>query len=176
MKSHDLEFSQPIAVDKIPPSGLVQKLEANEKQRKALAERFGLIELSHLHAEFHVEPAHAGQTVAVTGDIVADVVQRCVVTLEPLPTHIDTAVDVIFASSSPEEPDIDPNEGEVEPIIDGIIDLGELVAQHLGVALDPYPRKPGAAFVEAEYGDKQGRENPFIRLAEMSKKPKNKEK
>jgi uncharacterized metal-binding protein YceD (DUF177 family) len=166
------EFSHALAVDKIPPTGVMQTLEANERQRKALAERFDLIELPKLHAEFNAEPTNAGQTIAVSGTITADVVQRCVVTLEPLPAHIETVINVLFTSAAPDDPDLDPEESEVEPIINGIIDLGELAAQHLGVALDPYPRKPGAAFGEAEYGDNQKRENPFIRLAELAKKPK----
>ena len=71
-----------------------------------------------------------------------------------------------------EDPDVDLEDDEVEPIINGIIDLGELAAQHLGVALDPYPRKPGAAFGEAQFGGNEKRENPFIKLAELAKKPK----
>ena len=47
---------------------------------------------------------------------------------------------------------------ETEAIVGGIIDLGELVSQHLGINLDPYPRKPGLAFVEAEYGGKDERD------------------
>ena len=35
-----------------------------------------------------------------------------------------------------------------EPIVDGLVDLGALVAEFLALGLDPYPRKPGVAFVE----------------------------
>ncbi len=166
------EFSHALAVDKIPPTGVTQTLEADEGQRKALAQRFGLIELPMLRAEFLAEPADAGLTIAVRGKIMADVVQRCVVTLEPLPARIDTMIDVIFAQATPDTPDLDPEESEVEPIVNGLIDLGELAAQHLGVALDPYPRKPGATFGKAEFGGGETRENPFIRLTELAKKPK----
>ncbi len=37
-----------------------------------------------------------------------------------------------------------------EPVPDGWIDLGELAAEQLGLAIDPYPRKPDAA-VPAEW-------------------------
>ncbi len=53
-----------------------------------------------------------------------------------------------------------------------MIDIGELVAQHLGTALDPYPRKPGIAFVEAEYGGKDPAPNPFANLARLPKDQK----
>jgi uncharacterized metal-binding protein YceD (DUF177 family) len=172
MKHSELEFSYPLVVDKIPPSGASQKLEANERERKALATRFELIELPNLRAEFHADPTDAGKTVTVTGTITADVIQRCVVTLEPLPSHIETVVDVVYAAAAGEDPDFGPEDGEIEPIIDGVIDLGELAAQHLGVALDPYPRKPGATFGKAQFGADEKRENPFIKLVELAKKPK----
>jgi uncharacterized metal-binding protein YceD (DUF177 family) len=170
------EFPHPLAVDKIPLSGLTEKLVANEHQCKALAERFGLVELSEFRAEFHARPSDAGRGIAVAGKITADVVQRCVVTLEPLPAHITADIDVVFAATGSEDLlDIEPDEEELEPIINGVIDLGELAAQHLGTALDPYPRKAGVAFVEAEFGDSGKRENPFIRLVELSKKPKDRD-
>ena len=40
---------------------------------------------------------------------------------------------------------------EIDPIVDGHVDLGEVVAETLALELDPYPRQPGEAF--AEVGD-----------------------
>ncbi|MCX8507230.1 MAG: hypothetical protein ORN98_11550 [Alphaproteobacteria bacterium] len=40
--------------------------------------------------------------------------------------------------------DLDFGDDDVEEIIDGKIDLGELAAQYLGLALDPFPRADGA--------------------------------
>ena len=39
-------------------------------------------------------------------------------------------------------------EGPPEPVGPQGIDLGEAVAQQLAIALDPYPRAPGAALPE----------------------------
>jgi len=169
------EFSYPIGIDKIPPSGLLKTIEANKEQRAALSTRFDLIELSKFAAEFHARPLNSGSTFSVVGKVIADVVQRCVVTLEPLPSHIECAVDVVYApSGTPEQEKLELETEETEVIVNGVIDLGELAAQHLGVALAPYPRKPGVPFVAAEYGDSQKRENPFVRLVELSKNPKEK--
>ncbi len=52
-----------------------------------------------------------------------------------------------------------------EPLPAEGIDLGELVVQELAVALDPYPRKPGAE-VPAEYRppEVETKEGPFAAL------------
>src|ERR1700722_5294460 len=156
-KTTEPEFSHTLFVEKIPPGGIEQNLIANEKARKLLVERLGLLDLSKLTAKLYVQPGNVG-TFRVNGTMSADVTQQCVVTLEPLPGHIEQEIDALFAAQ-------EADEGEVEPIIDGMIDLGELVAQNLGMALDPYPRKPGTGFVEAEYGVETEKViNPFAKL------------
>jgi len=77
------EFSRPLAVDKIPAGGVDQEIEASEAERKALAARFGLLGLPRFAARLGVRPIRAGLAFAVTGRVVADAVQQCVVTLEP---------------------------------------------------------------------------------------------
>ena len=65
---------------------------------------------------------------------------------------------------------------EVEPIVNGIIDIGELVSQNLGISLDPYPRKPVLEYVEAEYGEAaETAPNPFAKLATLTKTGKKKD-
>jgi uncharacterized metal-binding protein YceD (DUF177 family) len=49
------------------------------------------------------------------------------------------------------------------------LDLGEVAAEELSLALDPYPRKPGARLEKSRYGESEeeaekGR-NPFAVLA-----------
>ena len=166
------EFSRPLPVEKIPAHGMEQSIDANDGERRELAERFGLAELKKLHADLVVHPERANQAISVTGKITADFVQQCVVTLEPLPGHIEHEIDVLFMVPAEDEEITAEMEGETEAIIDDMIDLGELVAQHLGVMIDPYPRKAGLAYVEAEYGDKGAGPGPLAELANWSKKPK----
>jgi uncharacterized metal-binding protein YceD (DUF177 family) len=137
-----------------------------------LAERFGLLELPSLRAELTVNPTRAGKAYAVEGKLTADAVQKCVVTLEPLPAHIEHDIAALYTMGESGEPHdglIDPDEAEVEPVIEGVIDLGELVAQHLGIALDPYPRKPGVEFQEPIGTAEKAASNPFAKLAELKK-------
>lgn len=166
------EFPRPLPVEKIPAHGMEQVLDANESERRALAERFGLVELKKLHADLTVHPERANQAVSVTGKITADFLQQCVVSLEPLPGHIEHEIDVLFMMPS-EDADFGADlDDETETIQDDTIDLGELVSQNLGVMIDPYPRKPGLAYVEAAYGDKEPAKGPLAQLANWPKKPK----
>ena len=52
----------------------------------------------------------------------------------------------------------------------GKIDLGEMVAQHLGINIDPYPRKPDAALPTTEFGAIIEKPQPFASLAKIAKK------
>ena len=123
---------------------------ASASERAALAKRFSLLDLPHFEARLSVDHAE-DRMLAVTGRLFAEAVQPCVVTLEPVTDHIKEEINVLFA---PPQVIDKCNEGPLgdlggdyelpEPIVNGIIDLGELAAQHLAVALNPYPRKAGA--------------------------------
>ena len=62
-----------------------------------------------------------------------------------------------------------PNAPAQEPpdvIVDGKIDLGALTAEALALALDPYPKKPGVAFVDVMEPEDLS-ESPFAALARL---------
>lgn len=168
------EFSRPISIEKIPGNGLSEKLEAKGDEKRLLAERLGLVELSSLRAELTILPL-LDQTIAVSGRLMADVTQTCVVSLEPLAANVTSNIDVLYGPPELADANVAAtgfSEKEMEPIIDGMIDLGELVAQNLGIALDPYPRKPGMEFVESQYGDGVATSNPLAQLVNLRPKPK----
>lgn len=172
------ELSRPLQVDKISLGGVQERIVARPAERKALAARFGLVDLSMLEAELNVDHAE-GNMFAVTGYLSADVVQECVVSLEPVSARITDTIDVLFAPAvlldvGANPPHADELDAEApEPIVNGIIDLGELVAQHLAVALDPYPRKEGAAFVHSDAAQGgSGNVSPFAKLKGLRVKDK----
>ncbi len=148
MNNPSPEFTHTVGIDKIPAHGLEKHLVARDKEKTNLAKRFDLIDLTKLEAELNVEHDTAIGGYLVSGNLVADVVQKCVVTLEPVPAHIEKNIETLFvAVKNGEEPEsYGADDLEIEPLVNGIIDLGELVAQNLGIALDPYPRKIGIEF------------------------------
>lgn len=168
------ELSCPLSVARIPPAGLVQEILATPDQRKALADRLGLLEIKKLEARLEVNFT-SGDLVEIRGWLKADLVQQCVVTLDPLPQKIETKIDALFAPASYETAgegmaDLSLHDDrDVDYIQNGVIDLGELVTQNLGVSLDPYPRKEGLAPLgEPETGEEK-RQNPFVQLKDYKK-------
>ena len=173
------ELSRPLRVDKISAGGMAEDIVANAQERKKLTARFGLLDISKLEASLNIDPER-GRMLAVTGTFNADVVQECVVTLEPVAAHIADTIDVLFAPAAMLDkgagpPHFDSGEEDVpEPIVNGVIDLGELVAQHLAIALDPYPRKAGVSLPETAFkGESAAPQpaNPFATLVDFKKKP-----
>jgi hypothetical protein len=161
-------LSRPVLVGRIPAEGLQVEVEANAEERAALAADFGLPELKSLRGSYRL--TGRGDTVHVVGRVTAELVQTCVVTLDPFESQLDEEVEVDFAEP---DPDLQPDEPELEidlaqegpdPIVDGRIDLGALTAEFLAVGLDPYPRKPGVDFAFDE-GD--GEASPFAKLAAL---------
>ena len=58
---------------------------------------------------------------------------------------------------------LDIEEDGPDPLIGGVVDLGALAGEFLTLALDPYPRKPGAAFEEPAPAVPE--ESPFSALS-----------
>lgn len=146
------EFSHSISVDRLNETETLLNLSANEKERKSLSARFGIPSIESLTADIRIEPKSKGKKikVLVDADISAKVIQTCVVTLDPIMSDVHTNIRVYFVSDEPEISSNDEIWGEDEDlpdlIIDGAIDVGELVAEQVALLLDPFPRSPGAQF------------------------------
>jgi uncharacterized metal-binding protein YceD (DUF177 family) len=166
------ELSRPLRADKVSMNGVEEKIVASPKEREALAKRFSLVEMRQLEAKLKVIPKQLGIDFEVTGEFTADVTQRCVVTLEPLPVTLQQPIHVHYVAASlmSAEGEHSPDEDDIELIDGGIMDLGELVAQHFGLALDLYPRKEGLPPVEAEFGEKIVPVSPFAQLVRSKDK------
>jgi uncharacterized metal-binding protein YceD (DUF177 family) len=162
------EFSRPVRVDPLPRGGLEQEIEANEAERAALAALNGLPAIARLTARFRV--VKSGKGVRVEGDVSARLTQTCVVSLDPFEVEIDEPVDVRFMPPQAIDPAAEAHgldvEDEPDPLIDGKIDLGALACEFFTLALDPYPRKPGAAFEPP--AAEPAPETPFSRLHVLS--------
>ena len=155
------EFSRFLRLGALGQEGRRQELEATPEERAALAERMGLLGLDSLSAELELVPAPGG-TVRARGLLRAAVVQSCVVTLEPVPQTVEEPLDwrILPLGKEPSE-DLDDGPDEIESEPDGTVDLGEALAQSLALALDPYPRAPGAE-LPGEASDADG--SPFAAL------------
>ena len=170
----------PVAVEKIPDTGLHRDLEADQATRAAIADVGGLREVLSVQASLDVTPLRGGRF-HVAGHVRARIGQTCVVTLDPMESDIDEPIDLIFAPpdqipqmaalvDEAEETDEDTPDPP-EPIENGIIDLGRLATDALYLGVDPYPRKPDAVFeplVEAPDPE----DHPFAALKALKVTPK----
>lgn len=173
MKEKSPEFSFIVDAVHVPSTGLVLDLSADEIQKRALAERFGICNISSLKAEVLLKRLNKNQ-IRVLGEFDALVVQNCVVTLESFSEKIKDSFSVVFSEPDKinlniHEIDLDmAEEEEVEDMPeDGKIDVGELVSEYLALALDPFPHSPNADFQDKI--EPETKENPFSVLEKLRK-------
>ena len=193
--SADPPYVFPVDVAHLPANGRVYTLAADDATRAAIAAHLDLAAVGRLIATVTVMPAPGG--VEVSGRFDADVTQTCVVTLDPLPATLHGDLSRRFAAAprpkpprpgakikpekakpekdGPEDGWIDPDEDVPDPIVDGQIDLGAVVVEELSLALDPYPRKPGASlsgFGTVQSNVEPRSESPFAALAALKPTPR----
>jgi uncharacterized metal-binding protein YceD (DUF177 family) len=160
-------LSRPVIVARLPPGGMEVDLRATTEECAALAADLKLPEVKSLEARFRL--TGKPERVHVAGRITAEIVQICVVTLDPFDSRLDEEVEVDFEEPRPDEradprADLDLAQDGPDEIVDGRIDIGALAAEFLALGLDPYPRKPGVDF---SYEERDPGENPFARLAAL---------
>ncbi|KPF71437.1 hypothetical protein IP88_10880 [alpha proteobacterium AAP81b] len=147
------EFSRPLPSAELGSALRHYDLVADAAERAALAKRLGLLALDTLTAAFDLAREPAG--IRVAGRFHAAGSQPCVATAEPVAFEHDEPIALLLTETLPgaEEIELAAADLDSEPLLNGIIDLGELAAQALGVALDPYPRSglpaPGVVSEEA---------------------------
>lgn len=170
-------FRRIVSVAKVGQAGLVRTLAATPSEFARIADYLGLVGVRALSAEVRLTRWRDGGIRAV-GKLKGDVIQSCIVTLDPLDAHIEATFERRFLSEdapgveqAAHEVFVDP-EGEdpAEPL-GRDIDLGEIMVEELSLNLDPYPRKPGAAFQTADEAVQPPRKNPFAMLAKLKPKP-----
>jgi len=151
------EFSRLVPRERLGDRVVVEEIAAAPQERAALARRFGLLGLDLLAATLRLESGGGAGLLRLDGHLSAEVTQACVVTLEPVASRVEEDFSLLFsveggpASATAREVVVDPEAEEPpEALGPGGLDLGEAVAQQLALALNSYPRAPGAALSEAE--------------------------
>ena len=167
------EFSRRIKLDEVGMTPKMFRVEADPAELAALAERFGLAALEHLSAEISLSREAAG--VRARGRTTAALNQICVVSGQPVPASVDEPLDVLFAfaatDGAEEELELDAADCDVLPLEGEGVDLGELAAETMSLALDPYPRLSDDAL--ADYRKLLMSEEEAARQAEAAQANRN---
>lgn len=139
------EFSRPERVDQIHERERIVEMTATPDERAALARRFDLLAVDRLQAHFAIRREAAGIT--ARGRVEAAVVQSCSITGEPVAAEVDEPAELLFVperGDGPEEVELSADALDTVPYEGDRIDLGEAAAETMALALDPFPRSPGA--------------------------------
>ena len=183
---HKLEIERVIDLDRMGTGGAALEITASDSERAALARRFGFLGLSAFSARLTVD-RRPGDQIVVEGRLRGRIVQACVLTLEPVTQDLDDAFRIVFKQGLAD--DRDPESGETvlsaqadapEPLMGNTLDVGEIVAEQLALAADPYPRRPGVKLEDVLPKPRQGgrkgpgeqRRHPFAGLAALRDKPR----
>lgn len=157
------EFTHRLPLAHVPAAGQTLRLAASPAERAALAERFELLALHEFTAELRLKPGPEG-VILVTGQMKAGLEQACGITLVPVRQSIAEPVAwrLLPEGMAPSDGEDDPDDIESEQ---GAADLAEALAQQLSLAIDPYPRAPGAEMPADLAGE--GAHGPFATLLKL---------
>src|SRR5216683_201548 len=185
-KKENSEIERVVDLDRMGNNGTAVDIVASDGERAALAKRFGFLGLPAFSARVTVDRRIGGQIV-VEGRLRGRIVQACVLSLDPVTQDLDDTFRVVFKRDLAEERD--PESGEAvlsaqadapEPLQGNLLDIGEIVAEQLSLAADPYPRRPGVKLEDVLPKPRQGgrpgrneqRRHPFAGLAALRDKPR----
>ena len=167
-----VEFARPQRVDTIGDEARTVEIDADAQERAALAKRFDLIAIERLTGKFTIRRDAAG--ILAEGRVAAAVTQACSITGDPLPATVDEPVALRFVPEDEAGQDeVELGEGDIDviPYDGGTIDLGEVAAETMALALDPFPRGPNAeAALKAAGVLSEEQAGPFGALAGLKDK------
>lgn len=171
----DFPISRPVTVADLLQAETVRvAIDAGEEERAALAEYLDIPEVRMLKADL-VLRAEPGRRFVLNGHVTAEIVQSCIVTLNPVEAHLDGPIRRIYqdGEASEDDPEMDPFDDDTpDQVENGMIDAGAAVCEHIALEMEPYPRSPDAPEDEAAAAagagdDGPGEDHPFAVLARM---------
>ncbi|WP_067333310.1 YceD family protein [Stappia indica] len=176
-------FSRPQDVQHLTTKPLVVEVCPDEADLKRIAKAYSLVALTDVLARFELRRWRR-EGVAVEGTLKARATQTCVVTLAPVEQAIDETfsmrfdpdADALAGVAEDGEIDVDAFAEDPPDLLEGSrIDLGAILCEQLALALDPFPRAPGAELPEG-YGEEHGEDaddkppSPFAVLERFRKR------
>src|SRR6476659_536001 len=144
---------------------------ATAAQRSELAKWAGISSVGAFEAKVALRRQSAGRF-SYEAALSVDIVQACVVSLEPVPAHLTLEISrelqliKVPAKAQIAAEDLAPGADEgPEEIHDSYYDLAGPLLEEFSLAIDPYPRAPGVAFESPQ--EIEPPENPFTILKQL---------
>jgi uncharacterized metal-binding protein YceD (DUF177 family) len=183
MTRSDAPYTATLDLGLVPERGKELVLSPSESERGAIAAWLGIEALDSLKATVAIQRLGENHY-SYAAKFEADVVQACVVTLEPVRAHVSGEYDRDVrvrsrapasrrkkAAPEPQAIDISLGDEDGPELIDSpILDLAAPLLEELSLTLDPYPRAPGVVFEPpAEAEAEAASHNPFAVLEQLKK-------
>ena len=160
-----------IDVQTLPPTGaLIGRLEVDAAARAGLADRFGFLSVDNLVADLRIKRAAKGAW-DVRGKLQAGITQACVVTGAPVSESVDFDIEERYVLAAVPMDEVVVDLDDAEPLVNGCIDLGEMVAQMLALSVSHWPRSEGAP--ETFQAGKEDSAHPFASLSSLKSSKNN---
>ena len=163
-KKNEKGLNKILLLGEIGPNGWQADFEANPAQCVKIATRFDIPKVENLIA--HVNAIIDGDLIRVSGHIKAKLERVCVVSLEPCDELLDFDFEALFAEHIPLLKDGEMDD-DVEPIDRGRLDIFEIVAEQIGLNMNPFPHKTGVC---GDYIEENITNRPFANLKKLIKK------
>ena len=170
-------FHQIISRDSLDKEPLFLHLKADEATLEALSQRFELPAINVLEGDVEINAIEGGMKLC--GQLRADLVQQCALSLQPIVVRIDEPFSIFYLADGLPEDDgeaiVDAEHEDVVAMMDGKVDVGEALAQTLSLALDPFPRAedailPQGVISEDDLKTSHRLDNPFSILEKLRDK------
>ena len=158
-----MELSRPSALDHIGPATSEVTVEATPEELKAVAARLRVVAVHKLRCDYRLRRI-GGTAIEAAGRLRASVTETCVVSLDHFAHKVAEDFVIHFVPAGTEDEDPEPDTPDQIPFEGAVIDLGEAAVEQLALALDPYPRKPGAALPDDAATEAPG---PFSALSRL---------
>ena len=165
-------FSRLASVTRALNGAVRLQIAASAEERAMLCRALGLEALDRLEADATLRPGALAGSLRLSAEWSADVVQACILTLDPVASRLADRFELVFAPAAAAPSDAEPVAFDVdaedppEPLPADAVDVGAALVEQLALALDPYPRKIGAEFPSAYVSAEADgiTESPFSKL------------
>ncbi len=152
-----LIWSFPINSDDIGTKEVRYNIEADENQKREIAKLYDIISVESLSSEIYIKREQGGRVIYVKGLLKSKITQSCIITNNPIESEINKEFEAWYADpnqavsinkarnerevrSGTLEIEMMDEKDDPEAIIDGKIDIADLVMQYFSLFINPYPR------------------------------------
>jgi hypothetical protein len=178
MEQRSFPISRVFELGRLSQAGADALIEPSVEERSRIASWAGVDAVDAFLAKIELRKLSPTRF-SYEADVSADIRQSCVVTLEPVRSHIERHMSrELVLSPSLQRAGSKAPEGEPEPVdedgreeIDSLrYDLAVPALEELALSIDPYPRAPGVVF-EPPVDPLDAAVHPFAALKTLKKRP-----